>query len=194
MCYTRISPHKLRLVGSAALLIASKIEDVRPMQPADAVVIAEGDFTAEELKRAEMQLINLIDFDTEFPTPLFFLTIFLNLNGKTMETMLLARYVLELCTTEHEFMEVKASAVAAAALMMTRTLMGIEPWTEELAAYTQYGFENLCGYCKVVHRMMKNPEREESRFMRRKYGSDAFCGVGTVAVPDELPVPFPFYE
>jgi hypothetical protein len=94
-CSSRISRHKLKLLGSAAMLMASKIEDVRPMQVVDAVAIAEAEFSSEDLKKMEMQLINLIDFDTEFPTPLFFLTIFLNVHKKTEETMLLARYILE---------------------------------------------------------------------------------------------------
>jgi hypothetical protein len=93
--------------------------------------------------------------------------------------------------TTHEFMGVKASAIAATALMMTRTLAGIEPWSEALAAYTQYSFDQLCGYCRIVHNILKMNPREESAFMRRKYGSDPFRNVASVPIPEELPIPFP---
>jgi len=191
---TQMSPHRLTLVGAAAMLIASKIEDTVPMPVADACAVADNAFSPQDLLRMETQLINLVEFDTEFPTPLFFLTIFLKLNGRTQETMLLARYLCELCMTAPEFVGARASAIAATALMMTRTLAGDEPWTEALAGYTRYGFEDLCGYGKTVHRMLLDRNRKESEFMRRKYASEPFCNVAGVPVPYELPVPFPFYD
>ena len=194
MTQTVMSPNRLAIIGTAAMLIASKIEDVQALSVCDACMIADNMFSPEELKKMEGQLINLIGFDTEFPTPLFFLTIFLKLNGRTQEIMLLARYICELCMISPEFIGVKASAVAAASLMMTRTLIQIEPWTEQLAAYTQYGFEDLCRYCKVIHQMLLDTSCEETSFIRRKYQSEPFCNVASVPVPKELPLPFPYFE
>ena len=194
MTQTVMSPNRLPIIGTAAMLIASKIEDVQALSVGDACMIADNMFSPDELKKMEGQLINLIGFDTEFPTPLFFLTIFLKLNGRTQEIMLLARYLCELCMTSHEFIGVKASAVAAACLMMTRTLIQVEPWTEQLAAYTQYGFEDLCRYCKVIHQMLLDTDCEETSFIRRKYQSEPFCNVASVPVPAQLPLPFPYFQ
>jgi hypothetical protein len=189
-----ISPHRFHIIGAAAMLIASKIEDTRPVSTDDVVTVSSKEFSADDLKRMELQLINLIQFDTEFPTPLFFLTLFMTLNGQSKETILLARYLLELAMTTPEFMGVRASAIAASAVMMTRTLAGIEPWTEEMAAYTQYGFEDLCQYVKIFHAVLLDAEREESSFVRRKYSTNNFCFVANVPIPAELPLPFPYYE
>jgi hypothetical protein len=69
-------------------------------------------------------------------------------------------------------------------------LAAMEPWTKELALYTQFAFEELSGYCKIVHKLLLIPDREESAFIRRKYGSDPFCNVAGVPVPRQLPFPF----
>ena len=74
---TSISARKLKLICSATMLIASKIEDIRPLLIRDILTIAGGEFTSDDLKKMEVNLINLIGFDTEFPTPLFFLNILL---------------------------------------------------------------------------------------------------------------------
>jgi hypothetical protein len=191
---TRMSKHRLHLIGAASLLIASKIEDGSPMAVADAIAIGQGEYTQQDLLKMEVQVANLIGFDTECPTILFFLTIFLRLNGQTQEFMLLARYLAELCLSCGEFVGVKPSALAATSLMMTRTLAGMEPWTEELAMYTQFPFEELCKYCKVVHEMLLQTGREESTFIRRKYASDPFCHVANVPVPPTLPLAFRLYD
>jgi transcription initiation factor TFIIIB Brf1 subunit/transcription initiation factor TFIIB len=189
-----ISPQRLRVIGAAAMLIASKIEDLRPMTTDHAVSVAQNEFSEDDLKQMEVQLINLIEFNTEFPTPLFFLTRFISITDHCKELALLSRYLLELAMTSGEFLGVRPSAIAASALMMTHTLAGMEPWTEEMAGYAQYGFEDLCGYCRVFHAMLLEPQREESNFMRKKYASEPFGFVANVPVPPELPLPFPYYE
>ena len=191
---TNVSRNKLTLIGSAAMLIASKIEDIQPIQIEDIITIAENSFSENDLKRMEVNVINLIGFDTEFPTILFFLNIFLRLNGQTLQIMLFARYVAEICMTSAEFMNVKPSAIAATALMMTRTIAGVEPWTEALAAYTQYSFENLCHYCKVAHALLLQVGKDEVNFIRRKYSIDQFYNVSCIQIPDQLPIPFPYYD
>jgi len=185
-----ISKNRLHLTGAACLLIASKIEDNPWLPASDAVAIGAGEYTIGDLLKAEIHIVNLVEFDTEAPTLLFFLTIFLRLNGQTREFMLLARYMAELCLSCGEFVGVRMSELAAASLMMARTLIGIEPWTEELASYTQFSFEKLSEYCKVLHQMLLVPERRESTYIRRKYASDPFLHVANIPVPQTLPLAF----
>jgi transcription initiation factor TFIIIB Brf1 subunit/transcription initiation factor TFIIB len=191
MALVHISPHRCHVIGAAAMLIASKIEDIQPMTLDLAVTVSRDEFSAQDLKKMEVQLINLISFDTEFPTPLFFLTRFMTLSGETTELVLLARYLLELAMTVPDFLGERPSVMAAAAVMLTRTLVGEEPWTEQMEAYTQYSFEEICGYARILHTILLEPDREESSFIRRKYASEPFCHVANVPVPPELPLPFP---
>jgi hypothetical protein len=191
---TRISRHRLHLIGAACLLVASKIEDSRPMTVGDAAAVGRGEYTPQDLLKMEIQICNLTGFDMQSPTILVFLIIFLRLNGQTLEFMLLARYIAELCLSCGDFVGVKASALAATSMVTTRTLAGLEPWTEELAMYTQFPFEELCGYCRIVHQMLLQADRKESSFIRRKYASDPFCHVANVPVPATLPLAFRLHD
>ncbi|KAH0786690.1 Cyclin, N-terminal domain containing protein [Histomonas meleagridis] len=177
-----IPRRKLILYGCACLFIASKIEDVQPAQSDDLIELSRHEFTRNELFEAENYVINSIVFDTTFPTPLFFLTQFMRISGQTKKSILLARYILEICQSSEHFFGSKASLMASVAVMACRLLCGEEKWTTELRQYTMYTEEDLMPHIKVVKEMLSQKDREETRFMRRKYGSDLFLNVADVDV------------
>jgi len=180
---TPVPRSKLHLVGCASLLIASKIEDIFPAQSSDLIQLSEHSFTQGELFAMEIQVINAIRFDTTFATPLFFLTQFMRIHDQTKESLLLGRYILELCHTHDAFFGVRPSMIAAVATMVTRILNGEEKWPRELAEYTMYAEDDLDPFAAVVREMLIDADREESRFMRRKYGSEPFHSVAHVKIP-----------
>ena len=191
---TPVSGYNYYIFGYAAMLVASKFEDVSPLRIEDAITISDVKFSRDDMKKAEIMILNLINFDLTFPTPLFFLNIFLRINGQTKEIMLLSRYLCEICMSSEEFFNVKASAIAASAIMMMRTLLNLEPWPNELAGYTRYSFADLCKHVKSIHRMLLEPNRPQTAFMRKKYSSEPFCRVAKIPIPLELPIPYPYYE
>lgn len=191
----QISPENYLLYGYTSMFIASKYEDVLPLRLKDAVEISGNQFTIDDMKRAEIYLCSVIDFNLTFPTPIFFETIFLRLCGSqlTSEFFLLTRYVMELCMIAIDFIGVHESAIAASAVMAARTLFGLEPWTEELAGYTQYSFQDLCPYVKIIHQMLLHKEVFENSFIKKKYSSSLFKNVANAEIPESLPFPFPYY-
>ena len=182
----QIPKNKLNLYGSACLFIASKIEDIYPAQSTDLIKLCNREFTRRELFAAEIKIINEIGFDTTFATPLFYLTQFMRISGQTKETLLLARYILEICQSHEKFFGVPPALVASLAVMVTRILKGEEKWPKELAGYTTYSAETLQPYASIVRAMLVERDREETRFMRKKYGSDLFLGVAHIKVPSSF--------
>lgn len=192
---TSIPLSQLHLICCGAIMIASKIEDMEPIKIKDILKITGKKFEPKELKDIEINIYNIIGYETEFPTPLFFLNILLRLNGQmTKPVMLFARYVIEVCFTSEHFMNVKPSALASTALMITRTFAGVEPWTETLSLYTQYSFEDLCRHCKVAHKLLLKVGADDNNFIRRKYSIDEFENVSDTIIPKELPFPFTYYN
>ena len=179
----QVPKRKLTLVGCACLLAASKIEDIYPAQSTDLITLTSRAFSQRELFAMEIQVMNAIQFDTTFATPLFYLTQFMRISGQTKETLLLARYIMEICQTHEHFYGVPPALVASLAVMVTRILKGQEKWPENLSGYTGFSEEELAPYASVVREMLLDRDREESRFMRRKYGSDLFLGVAHIHVP-----------
>jgi hypothetical protein len=129
-------------------------------------------------------VINAIQFDTTFPTPLFFLTQFMRIEDQTKESLLLGRYILEICHTNDLFYGVAPSLIAAVATFVARVLTGDPGWTSAIAGYTMYTEEDLAPYINAVREMLLETDREESKFIRRKYSSEPFYSVALTPVPE----------
>jgi G2/mitotic-specific cyclin 1/2 len=181
-----VTQQKLKVFACAAFLIASKIEDVQPVEASDLVHISERAFSVADLLVAERQILNAIQFATTFATPLFYLTLLMRIDGGTQVELLQGRYIIELCQTHEKFFGVAPSLVACTAIYVVPALQGTPHWPPEIAGYTQYTEDELKPWASVVYQMLREPDREESRFIRRKYGSDLFLYAAMVAVPPEL--------
>lgn len=182
----QVSKLKLNLIGNACMLAASKIEDIYPAQTRDLIQLADRGFTKRGLLAAECEVMNAIGFDATFATPLFYVTQFMRISGQTQETLLLARYITEICQTHEQFFGVPPALVASLAVLVTRTLRGQSRWSSDLADYTAFSEEHVGNYVGLIRSMLLETDREETRFMRRKYGSDLFHGVAHIRVPSTL--------
>jgi hypothetical protein len=180
-----IPNQRLRAVGCAALGLASKIEDIYPGQSKDLVQLSERAFTQSELFAAEIQTINAIQFDQTFATPLFLLTQCMQIRDQTKQSLLLGPHVLDICHTHEAFFGAASPLVAATAALVARGLTGDSGWSEKLAGYTMYSMADLAPYVAVVRAMLLEADREESRFMKRKYASEPFHAVAQIPVPPE---------
>jgi G2/mitotic-specific cyclin 1/2 len=180
-------PHqKLKTFACASFLIASKIEDIRPVEAGDLVHIAERGFSVTDLITAERQILNAIHFETTFATPLFYLPWLIRIDGGTQVELLLGRYIIEICQTHEKFFGVAASLVACTAILVVKALHGAPHWPAEIAGYAQYTEEELEPWASIVYAMLRESDREETRFIRRKYASDLFSNAALITVPPEL--------
>jgi hypothetical protein len=177
---------KLEVYGCSALLIASKVEDIHPALSTDLLELSGHKFAQSELFSAEADVINAIQFDTTFATALFMLSQILRINPETRESMLLSRYILEICQTHERFYGLSPALLASLALMTTRILMGKERWPLKLAKYTGHTEEDMNPLADVVHVILLDTNREECRFVKRKYGSDLFLRVADIAIPERF--------
>ena len=128
----------------------------------------------------------MLNFKLEFTTPLFFLNYFLRISGQSQESMLFARYVIEVCFTAPEFIGVKPSVLASVAVIIMRVVYGEEPWAKNLADFTQYSLEEPKSDIRNAYQVLTNYERPESKFVRAKYGSELFMEVAQFEIPDEI--------
>lgn len=184
---TQVTASKLKLVAYASFLIAAKIEEIYPPSSSDIISQADRAFTRSELFAMEIQIANAIHFNTTFPTGLFFLTHFLSIVGENQETMLFARYILEISQTCDKFWGYKQSMLASLAILTMQIVYHqSNRWPDEFAKFTGYSLADLEQPLSIVAQMLREAERPESRFMRRKYGSDIFRNVSHKPIPSSL--------
>jgi len=70
----RCARHKLQLVSCAAMLLASKYEEIYFSEVADYVYISDRAYTCEQIMDMESQIVASLDWELTVPTPYHFLT------------------------------------------------------------------------------------------------------------------------
>ena len=172
---------KLMLYGCAAFFISSKIEEIYPCSSSDLIKLSQNQFTSVELFSAEIEILNIIGFDSTFATPLFYLTQFMRIESQSKEVLLLSRYLLEIMQSCEFFFSMKPSEMASIAVLASRKL-NQEPfdWPSNFSGYTGYSRSSLEIGLSYLRTILKEENREETSFMRRKYGSELFSTVANI--------------
>ena len=181
-----IEPQDLLTYAAASLMIGSKIDDIYPVRARKIVRVSKEKLSEENIFKKEREILNAIGFDTIFPTPFFFLNYFLRISGRTQESMLFARFVMEICMTSKDFIDVKPSAIACVAIVYMRVVYEQEPWNDDLYAFTRYTLADLSEDIKNAYYIITSNDSNEAEFIRKKYCSDLFLSVGQFRIPDKI--------
>lgn len=81
---------KFQLLGAAAMLLASKIEEIYPPDVKEWVFLTENTFTVRQVLRMEQLLLKVLQFKVQPPTMLVFIQHFCVTHELDKETMYLA--------------------------------------------------------------------------------------------------------
>lgn len=186
-CLKYIDPDLIKIYGAACLIIASKIEDNRPLSIRLLIKAAKGIFRPDDIKQAELDVTNAVQFDFSFPTPLFFFYYFIRFADQTQEESIFTRYVMEVCLKDASFIDVKPSVIAAVAFAMAQYVAGKPIWTSDLEMFTNYDLEALEPHILNAHQALLATSKNEKSFIRMKYSIQAFYEVSSVKIPEEMP-------
>ncbi|EPY82821.1 cyclin-A1-like protein [Camelus ferus] len=120
---------KLQLVGTAAILLASKYEEIYPPEVDEFVYITDDTYTKRQLLRMEHLLLKVLAFDLTVPTTNQFLLQYLRRQGVCVRTENLAKYVAELSLLEADpFLKYLPSLIAAAAYCLANYTVNRHFW------------------------------------------------------------------
>ena len=118
---------KLQLVGITAMFIASKYEEVISPHVSNFSYMAK-DYEDEEILTAERFILSALNYDLSYPNPMNFLRRISKADNYDLQTRTLGKYLLEISTMDHRFMEFPPSRVAAAAMFMARKILNRGDW------------------------------------------------------------------
>nr|XP_058132924.1 cyclin-A1 isoform X2 [Dasypus novemcinctus] len=120
---------KLQLVGTAAVLLASKYEEIYPPEVDEFVYITDDTYTKRQLLRMEHLLLKVLAFDLTVPTTNQFLLQYLRRHGVCAVTENLAKYAAELSLLEADpFLKHLPSVIAAAAYCLANYTVNRRLW------------------------------------------------------------------
>lgn len=137
---------KLQLVGTSAMFIAAKLEEIYPPDVADFVYITDDTYTKKQVLRMEQLILRALSFDMSAPTPHVFVNLYAVMENLSEPVRHLAMYLCELSLLySTPFLQYLPSRVAAAALAYARLLLNYEGrmWTRGMELMTGYELAHL---------------------------------------------------
>lgn len=123
-----ISLVKLQLVGTTALFVASKYEEVICPSVQNFLYMADGGYGDEEILGAERYLLQTLEFNLSYPNPIHFLRRISKADNYDIQTRTVAKYFMEISCVDHKMLHLKPSLIAAGAAWLARLVLDRGEW------------------------------------------------------------------
>ncbi|XP_068572615.1 cyclin-A1 [Cebidichthys violaceus] len=187
-CTAYVKRGKLQLVGTAALLIAAKYEEIFPPELNEFVYTTDNTYTKKQLVQMEDVFLRVLAFKMAAPTTNQFLRLFMSIHSVCANTKNLALYVAELSLLEIDpFLEYTPSIIAAGAYCLATYTVNKSLWPDSLHAFTGYTTAEIVPCMTDLHKLYISAESRPQQAITEKYESSKYCGVSLLTAPADLP-------
>uniref|UniRef100_A0A3Q3MLL0 G2/mitotic-specific cyclin-B2 n=1 Tax=Labrus bergylta TaxID=56723 RepID=A0A3Q3MLL0_9LABR len=178
---------KLQLVGTAAMLLASKFEEIYPPEVAEFVYITDDTYTKKQVLRMEHLVLKVLSFDLAAPTINQFLTHYFLHQSVSKQVECLAMYLSELSLVDSDpFLKYLPSQTAAAAYALANSIVSGGSWPKSLIEMTGYSLEDLMPCIEDLHRLHLNAAQHAQQSVREKYKGAKYYEVSLIDAPAKL--------
>lgn len=130
-----ISLVKLQLVGTTALFVAAKYEEVICPSVTNFLYMADNGFADDEILGAERYLLQTLDFNLSYPNPIHFLRRISKADNYDIQTRTVAKYYMEIACVDHKMLHLKPSEIAAGAAWLARHVLDRGEWVRPSAPF-----------------------------------------------------------
>ncbi|XP_042145755.1 G2/mitotic-specific cyclin-A-like isoform X2 [Ixodes scapularis] len=180
--------NKLQLVGTAALYIAAKFEEIYPPKVSE-FVFTDDTYTKQQVLRMEQLVLKVLSFDMAAPTIYYFLLRFAKV-GKAPDTVKhLAHYLCELTFLEDDpYLQYLPSIVAGASLCLANHTLNRYPWSSDLVLYPGYNVEDFKECIHSLHSSFCNAGTQAQQAIQKKFLSSKFHYVANMKPACTLPL------
>ncbi|XP_051579020.1 G2/mitotic-specific cyclin-B3-like isoform X3 [Myxocyprinus asiaticus] len=180
LAVTQAKRDSLQLIGSTAMLIASKFEERAPPCVDDFLYICDDAYKRSQLITMEISILQALKFDINIPVPYRFLRRYAKCVNAGMDTLTLARFICELSLLEMEFVPVRASLLASACLLIALVTKDLGGWSACLQFHSGYNGEDLAPVVRKLHHMLSSPPDSKLAIIRSKYAHEVFFEVALI--------------
>ncbi|NWH63669.1 CCNA2 protein, partial [Geococcyx californianus] len=178
---------KLQLVGTAAMLLASKFEEIYPPEVAEFVYITDDTYTKKQVLRMEHLILKVLSFDLAAPTINQFLTQYFLHQQTNAKVESLAMYLGELSLIDADpYLKYLPSVTAAAAFHLAGYTITGQTWPESLCKVTGYTLEDIKPCLMDLHQTYLKAAQHTQQSIREKYKSTKYHGVSLIDPPETL--------
>jgi len=187
----QVNRNTLQLVGVAAMLVASKYEEIYAPEVKDFVYITDQAYSEKEIIKMEIKILQGLHFNLGRPLPLHFLRRASKAGSVEAITHTLAKYIMELSLTEYSLVSEPPSRLAAAALALSIRILepGVssftEVWTPVLQYYTRYTLDELERTIAKLAEILLAAPKAKLNSVYRKYKASKFMQIARIPAIDE---------
>ncbi|XP_050521594.1 cyclin-A2 [Daktulosphaira vitifoliae] len=173
---------KLQLLGTAAMFVASKYEEIYPPDVSEFVYITDDTYTKKQVLKMEQLILKVLGFDVSNPTIIIFVTHICVHCNVSLKIMYLAMYLSELSLLEADpFLLYTPSMIGSGAVALSRLILDYEDiWTEEMSQLTNYSLNDLIPVLKHLNQTYKNAPHLQQTAIRLKYKSTRYHCVSEI--------------
>ncbi|XP_017757033.1 PREDICTED: cyclin-A2 [Eufriesea mexicana] len=175
LSYMSVVREKLQLVGTAAMFIAAKYEEIYPPDVGEFVYITDDTYTKKQVLRMEHLILRVLSFDLTVPTPLTFLMEYCISNNLSEKIKFLAMYLCELSLLEGDpYLQFLPSHLAASAIALARHTLLEEMWPHELELSTGYSLKDLKECIMCLNKTFCNALNIQQQAIQERYKSSKY--------------------
>nr|XP_039265110.1 G2/mitotic-specific cyclin-A-like [Styela clava] len=178
---------KLQLVGTAAMFLAAKFEEIYPPDVGEFVYITDDTYTKKQVLRMEHLILKVLSFDVAVPTSNQFLPRFLKAACADRKTEMLASYLCELALNDCEMVAFLPSFVAASAVCLASYAVSGKIWDETMQHYMQYNLDELAPCISKLYNLFNAAPGNPQQAARDKYKEAKMECVSLLKMPASLP-------
>lgn len=184
--YLEVAPEVPRkdfqLVGTTALWIASKYEEVRPMEINQLVEVCDCCYTKQQVFAKEGDILNTLHYRLCVPTSLTFLLRFLKAAKANRKMAHMSMFILEGTLGCYNLLHYLPSQMAAASIYIARkTLSSEQPaWFKMLEEYTGFSKGDVLPVAKAIQTESNASVNMKLRAVRKKYSMVEYSSVALI--------------
>ncbi|XP_051921984.1 G2/mitotic-specific cyclin-B3 isoform X2 [Hippocampus zosterae] len=180
LAQTPIQCDKLQLVGSTAMLLASKFEEREPPCVDNFLYVCDDAYNREELLCMETRILQTLSFDIGIPIAYRFLRRYAKCAGVGMDTLTLARYYCELSLMDMELALERSSLLAAACLLLALRTKNLPVWPPILQFHSGYGISEVAPAVRKLYSVVEQSPSSKLKGVRNKYSHEVFFRVASL--------------
>ncbi|XP_066212510.1 G2/mitotic-specific cyclin-B3 [Saccopteryx leptura] len=178
---------KLQLLGSSAFLIAAKFQESCSPSVNDLLYICNDAYQQDEILTMEIHILQTLEYDINIPIAYHFLRKYSWFVPVNTNTAILSRFICEMTLQEYDFIQERASMLAAASFLLALYMKKLKHLAPTLEYYSGYKTSDLHPLVKKLNILLTLRSCDDKlKAVRSKYSHLLFSEVSKIPPLDLL--------
>lgn len=171
----------LQLIALAAVFIASKYEEIVPLEINDLLYVCDSSLSTGEILKMEMKIVTEMQCSFGRPVPAHFVRRYCNVAKATKIEQACSFYLTDVSLMSYKLCYMKPSIIAASALYIAMCVsngaVDTNLWTLTLIRYSTYQIEDFEDCLKTLARCIKKTKSSRYQAIEKKYSKPEYFNV-----------------